>query len=722
MIINWMKYDVVRNGNGNKNIIGRKKVRFIEEVMFDLDNPLPKNKLKCGISLIIRAKNEELNLKYCIESVVDLVDEIIFIDNNSTDKTYEIMQEYAKIYDKIKLYQYCINVSRVGVQHASAIARKDPNTLGNFYNWSLSKATYNNVFKWDADFICIRNNFKNLVDIYNLRERTDRFAIWFTGYTLFENNNDYYINFDSFYNEYRIFSYKNNFKWYDGDTCEYTEPYLNTCLNDKKYTYEYPLFYELKRTSIDEFGERSSLIDIRDINDFNILNNLKENKVNNLVKVNYSLINDLDKNIIIYTPSLSFGGGNQFITNIYKIYKSIGFNIIVVPLRNDTIGKDKFKSILESDIIDISKFNLDFIRNFKADYIFFNSDIFFSNRNLYEISMITKIIFITHSDVAYSNSFVEKYYSYFYKILTVNDYTIEKLTRLLNIDDNEYGNKFYKIINYTDINLNSNKNNISNVMDRGKSRKFGVITRFSDDKNMPMLIFALVMIFKKYPNYTCYFVGTQDDIYDKYLKELCKKYEISNNVSFEGFQTDVSKYYDIFDFIILPSVSEGCSYNIIEALGCGVPVIASDVGGNHELIKHGENGFLIPYGGIREYEKKTVFIHNYNEQLSLIGYFINDDQFRASFGTTYGHLNAIPAPFVVCNKGNHKGKCLGCDNIKNRLMRFNENVGQIYGAIFNMIELKEDEIKNIKMRNINFIKTNFNKNRYINQLFEIIGD
>jgi hypothetical protein len=260
------------------------------------------------------------------------------------------MQDYALQYDKIKLYKYSINVSKVGVSHKEALLNKNPNTLGNFYNWCLSKATYNNVFKWDADFICIRNNFKNLVNIYDLKNRTDKFAIWFTGYTLFENNNNYYINFDSYYNEFRIFSYKNNFKWYDGDICEYTEPYLNSCLPNKKYTYEYPLFYELKRTSIDEFQERSSLIDIRDINDFDILNNLKENNSNKLIKINNNIIN-LTKRIIIYTPSLSFGGGNQFINNIYKIYKSIGFTILIVPLNNENIGSDKFKSILNINVL-----------------------------------------------------------------------------------------------------------------------------------------------------------------------------------------------------------------------------------------------------------------------------------------------------------------------------------------------------------------------------------
>jgi glycosyltransferase involved in cell wall biosynthesis len=401
-IIDWMTKDIYNN-NGDK-YVGRIEVNNIYEVLIDLNdkNKIPKNKLKSGISLIIRAKNEELNIKDCIESVVDLVDEIIFVDNNSTDNTYELVKDYSLKYDNIKLYKYNINVSRVGNEHSNAIKNKNPNTLGNFYNWSLSKSTYSNVFKWDADFLCIRNNFNSLVNMYKLKKNNDKFAIWFTGITLFENNGIYYFNSNSYYNEYRIFSYKNNFSWYDGDICEYTDPYLNSCSLDKKYRFEFPLFYEIKRTSIDEFQERSSMIDIRDINDNEILNNLKNKKIKNLIHINNNIIyNPL--NIYIYTPSLTYGGGNQFIINIYKFYKSIGFNVKIVPLKTENIDYSKFISILHNDIISIDIFNRiisNSNNNAINDYIIFNSDIPFNENELKIIYNKRKIIFGSHSDVA----------------------------------------------------------------------------------------------------------------------------------------------------------------------------------------------------------------------------------------------------------------------------------------------------------------------------------
>ena len=749
-IIYWMENGVYNYlKRKNKNIVGRDIVNNIYEVLIDLEQNKPL--LEKGISLIIRAKNEELNLKYCIETVVDLVDEIIFVDNNSNDNTYKIMEKYASEYNNIKIYQYNINVSKVGIEHENALKTNNMNTLGTFYNWCLSKATRYNVFKWDADFICIRNNFKQLVDLYNLRYRDDKFAIWFTGKTLFEDIDKYYLNERSFYNEYRIFSYKNGFKWYNGNTCEYTEPYIVNC--EKRYKYIHPLFYEIKRTSIDEFMERSSMIDKRDINDFNILNNLKnkskekENHIEGLIYIDKNIIN-IEKRIIIITPSLNFGGGNQFVLYMYNKLKIFGFTVKIVPLQkilqktfknnNNSVLKqsssNKFNSIVETDIENIEIINLDYIKTFSPNYIIFNSNISFEEGDIEKISKITKIIFVTHSDVAFSNYFIEKYNKFIYKIVTVNIYTIKKLTVLLKINLTS----FFKLINIFDdlhedediindelINDELKKNNISKSLII-KTKKFGVISRFSDDKNIPMFIYSLLEVFKKYPDYKCYLVGTDNIYYDNYLKYLCELLDISKYISFEGYQDNVLKYYKMFDFIVLPSVSEGCAYNIIEGMSLGKPMIVSDVGGNHELIKNNVNGIIYPYTGIKEFESKTVYIKNYNEQLSLIGYFKKSeiDKNYLNNNINYNNIEVNIPYFVSCklckNITYQSNRCIYCLNIKRKIEIFNKNMLTISSSIIKMIEI--DDLSRVKIYNNNkeFIKRNFNNNIYIHQILELI--
>ena len=727
-IITYFKYDVYKKRNNG--LIGRKYVSNINEVLVDLEQSKPN--LRNGISLIIRAKNEELNIKQCIESVVDCVDEIIFVDNGSTDNTFLLMTEYEKKYNNIFLYKYDIKVSKVGIEHENALKNNDKNTLGTFYNWCLSKATRNIVFKWDADFICIRNNFNELVNLYNLKNRDDNIAIWFTGKTLFINNNsEYYINYQSFYNEYRIFSYKNGFQWYDGNICEYTEPYLQTLCPNQKFIYHYPLFYEMKRTTINEFEERSSMIDLRDINDYNIINKLK-NEIkgcdSNLIKINEDLIN-LDKKIIIYTPSLSLGGGNQFILNIYYVLKTFGYKIIIVSMnynnKDEIIGNSMYNKITKNDILSNEMCDEKFILNFKPNIIFLNSVIPFKNLEEFyrkiriEDEAFTKLYFVSHSDVAYSNYFIEKYYKFFDKIIAVNNYTIDKLTKLLKFDETNR-QKFFKIINYVE--KGNYKKNIFKY-----NKKFGIISRFSEDKNIPMLLHALVSIFKKYPEYKCYLVGTHTLLYDNYLKIIIKNLNIENNICFEGFQNDTKKYYELFDFIILPSVSEGCSYNIVEALNYGIPVIATNVGGNHELIKNSDHGILLDYTGIRELEGEHVYIENYNEHLEKIGYFTNNKEFNDNYRLETNifekifpfpsklFIEVIP-PIYVINKYN-------LDSYKDKLFQktalWNENKNTLEWGILKMIESPYTHIYKYVRNNTNFIDTEFNENIYINQLIEL---
>jgi glycosyltransferase involved in cell wall biosynthesis len=727
-IIYWLNYGIYEyNKNYNKKIIGRQIVNSIYEVLIDLENNLHKTELEPGISLIIRAKNEELNIKDCIESVVDLVDEIIFVDNGSNDSTYEMVNEYQKKYNNIKLYKYNIKVSKVGIEHTNAIKNNNKNTLGNFYNWCLSKATRYNVFKWDADFVCVRNNFIEIVNLYNLKKRDDKFSIWFTGKTLFEDSGKYYLNNNSYYNEFRIFSYKNNFAWSDGTICEYIEPYLNKCTNEKKFKYTYPLFYELKRTSIDEFKERSSMIDIRDINDFNILNNIKNNNISKLININ-NFIN-IDKKIILYTPSLSLGGGNQFILNIYNTLKIFGFKIIVIPLNKVAVGKEKFNDIITSDIIDMKNFTIDFISLYKPDFIVFNSDLPFDKNDLRIIRKNTKIYFVTHSDVAYSNYFIEKYHEYMNRIITVNNYTIEKLVK------KTYANKdkFFKIVNYSNI-LNEQTFLEDKLEEKkySKNKKFGVISRFSEDKNIPMLLNSLVKIFKAYPSYKCYLIGCDTINYDNYLKFLIKHFELENFIIFEGYQSNTIKYYNMFDFIILPSVSEGCSYNIIEAMNLRVPIIASNVGGNRELIKNKINGILIDYSDIKKIEEKYIYIKNYNEHLTNIGYILNDQNIKYKFNYKkynfdISTINVLIPSMCLCSycnnivSDNSIKLCNCCKYIKSTDNIWQMNLNILTESIKEMIEYNIEDINIMINNNKEFINNDFNEDIYINQLLNIFS-
>ncbi len=80
-------------------------------------------------------------------------------------------------------------------------------------------------------------------------------------------------------------------------------------------------------------------------------------------------------------------------------------------------------------------------------------------------------------------------------------------------------------------------------------------------------------------------------------EELQKQIEalgLSENVFLAGFVEDAPTYLSAFDAFLLPSLSEGLAYVLLEAGFAGLPIIATNVGGIPEIIRSGENGLLVP--------------------------------------------------------------------------------------------------------------------------------
>jgi glycosyltransferase involved in cell wall biosynthesis len=80
------------------------------------------------------------------------------------------------------------------------------------------------------------------------------------------------------------------------------------------------------------------------------------------------------------------------------------------------------------------------------------------------------------------------------------------------------------------------------------------------------------------------------------LEQRAHELGVARNTVFLGYQEDVAPFYAAFDALVLPSGNEGTPVSVIEALAAELPVVATRVGGVPDVVRDGEDGFLVDAG------------------------------------------------------------------------------------------------------------------------------
>jgi glycosyltransferase involved in cell wall biosynthesis len=122
----------------------------------------------------------------------------------------------------------------------------------------------------------------------------------------------------------------------------------------------------------------------------------------------------------------------------------------------------------------------------------------------------------------------------------------------------------------------------------------GTVGRLNPIKSQNILIQAFARLKPGFPNAHLLLVG--DGPSRAYLEGLASELGIADAVHFAGYQSEPQRFLKLMNIFALPSSLEGLPLVILEAWSAGLPVVATEVGGVGDLIRHGENGFLIPKG------------------------------------------------------------------------------------------------------------------------------
>lgn len=111
-------------------------------------------------------------------------------------------------------------------------------------------------------------------------------------------------------------------------------------------------------------------------------------------------------------------------------------------------------------------------------------------------------------------------------------------------------------------------------------------------KGHEYLLEAFESVYKQNQEVTLLIVGGGEKINS--LRSQISSYESKNNVHFLGDRTDVGEILKVSDIFVLPTLGEGMSNAILEAMASGLPVITTNISANKNIIENGETGILVP--------------------------------------------------------------------------------------------------------------------------------
>ena len=134
------------------------------------------------------------------------------------------------------------------------------------------------------------------------------------------------------------------------------------------------------------------------------------------------------------------------------------------------------------------------------------------------------------------------------------------------------------------------------------------VGRLVKQKNIPFLLTCFQKIIQDFSNVRLVIIGEGEE--EEKLKDLTKELKIGNKVEWIKSvpYSRIPQYFKAADIFVLPSLYEGFARVLMEAAMAGKPIVSTNVGGTEDIIKDGENGFVINQGNEKNFVEKVLFL------------------------------------------------------------------------------------------------------------------
>lgn len=137
------------------------------------------------------------------------------------------------------------------------------------------------------------------------------------------------------------------------------------------------------------------------------------------------------------------------------------------------------------------------------------------------------------------------------------------------------------------------------------------VGRLMPPKGHGFLVAAMPYLIQKVDNVRLVLAGDGD--LRGSLEKLSQDLKVGDVTVFLGSRSDVPDILALSDVFVLPSVSEGTSLALLEAMAASKPIVATDIPGNRAVLRHGHNCLLVPSGNPEKLAEAIVFLLNHPE-------------------------------------------------------------------------------------------------------------
>lgn len=129
------------------------------------------------------------------------------------------------------------------------------------------------------------------------------------------------------------------------------------------------------------------------------------------------------------------------------------------------------------------------------------------------------------------------------------------------------------------------------------------------NKNQKTVIAAMSLVAKVYPNALLCIAGNGPC--ESAIKEQITSLGLDRHVRLLGYTTHLQDYYGMCNVLVSCSYREGLPMNVVEAMLCAKPIIASDNRGHRELVQHGKTGYLVSADDVGAYAERMIALFDH---------------------------------------------------------------------------------------------------------------